>query len=142
MIETSFFKKMSKKMLSGLDADRILSEAISLPVKILFLATNIPYWLVAISAAFDWLSLTLNGDLPQDVHVCGRPELYAVGGFLVAASSTIMHGAQLRLGDCLCCAHESRIEMFHDVTWQKRFKKIDVGCAVSALLACVYCRAW
>ena len=134
--------KASKKMLSALEAERLLSESVPFIAKIMFLATNVPYWIIAFTATYDWVSLSMNGELIDDVQVCGRPELYAIGGFLVAASSTIMHGAQLRLGQCFCCAHPSRMEKFHDITWQTRFKKIDVGCAVSAVIACISCHAW
>lgn len=127
------------KLLSGLEADRQLSEAIPLWMKLTFLATNLPYWTIAWVALVDSLGPDFRG---AHVHVCGRPELYALGGFLVAASSTLMHGSQLRLGQCFCCLHPQRTELFHEASSQKLFKKVDVLCAVSALLACVACRTW
>jgi len=130
------------RLLSGLDADRVLSEAIPLWAKIVFLSTNLPYWIIAGVAGYDWLRISLFHETFAELHVCGHPALYFIGGLLVAASSTVMHGSQLRLGSCFCCAHPTRSEKFHELKWQKVFKRVDISCALSALLACVYCHSW
>lgn len=131
-----------EKLLTGLDADRVLSEVIPLWAKVVFLGTNLPYWIITCTAGYDWIRLTLLNESPADVHVCGHPALYFIAGLMVATSSTVMHGSQMRLGSCFCCAHPVRSEQFHELEWQKVFKRVDISCACLALFACVFCHAW
>jgi hypothetical protein len=134
--------KQQKVLLSGLEADRILSESIPLWVKLVFVGTNLPYWVIAFVAGYDWFLMRVYHESKEDLHVCGHPAVYFIVGLVVALSSTIMHGSQMRLGSCFCCAHPVRSEQFHEPKWQKVFKRVDIFCAISALGACVACRAW
>jgi hypothetical protein len=139
-------------LLTGIEADIYLSEQIPFIIKILFLATNLPYWILSVFALYDFVELTYfqeDADLISIHTVCGHPLFYFLIGFTVALSSTLMHGSQLRLGNCLCfCMHDhsKRIntcsDKFHEPKAQKLLKRVDITCAISALLCCVSCRAW
>lgn len=135
-------RKGDAKMLSGLEADRVLSESVPLWIKFTFLATNVPYWLIAGVAGYDYLLMLLMHETSRDLHICGHPGFYFIIGLLVATSSTVMHGSQMRLGHVFCCGHEERRDRFHEPNVQKTLKRVDIFCASSALIACVTCRAW
>lgn len=129
---------------TGLEAEHILSQQVPLVFKALFLLTNLPYWILCVVATREAIrtSFLAGGYVDAEGEVCGRPEIYAVLLFVVAASSTIMHGSQLRMGELMCCAHEERVECFHKRENLKTFKKVDISCALLASAACLVCHAW
>jgi len=135
-------ERKRSKLLAGLEADKKLSETLPLWAKLVFLATNVPYWIAAGVAGYDWFLMTAYHETKEELHICGHPAMYFIVGVAVALSSTIMHGSQMRLGSCFCCSHPTRSEQFHEPHLQKVFKRVDIFCASSAVLACIACRAW
>ena len=120
---------------SSIGADLRVSLAATLAEKLLFLATNLPYWMIFFAlvarAAVDRETI--------DDSVCGAfvGPLAPILAFFVAFSSSLMHFGQMRLGhDCGCCARDHH---FHKTPAQKRMKKFDVACASSAALVGVAC---
>ena len=108
--------------------------AVELPiwVKVLFLATNVPYIWVCF-----WLAVqpgfASNAALPSAAaSVCRMSALYVAVLGAISLSSMLMHGAQMQFL-CLCgctrsCAN--RREPRHQPTWQMRFKRLDIGVAL------------
>ena len=65
--------------------------------------------------------------------------MYAFFASLVAVTSTLMHANQLRLGTCCCTADQEAF--FVSLDAQKFTKRLDMFCATSALIACMFCRS-
>ena len=80
-----------------LAAEQGLVEATSPIVRYLFLATNIPFWLLVIEFSkdgFDSLSTLVKLDV---AGICNSPTAFIMMSVVVALASTAMHTVQLRL---------------------------------------------
>jgi len=109
--------------------------------KILFLLTNLPYWLCFYDLL--WLDdlfeeATLTEHSLHIYHMCGTTGAYAVSIFAVALASTVMHSAQLRIFSCCSCSHRH----LHRRTTQSLLKKLDVGCALWMILFFSLCQGF
>jgi hypothetical protein len=119
----------------GLSSDFKMASTISLTEKFIFMASNLPYFIMlgwGIIHTFDDVS-------DDDLHWCKHPTAYLFISLFVSFASTVMHGAQLRLGHYLCCGHEQRTETFHRPQTQVILKYFDIFCAFCASCASMYC---
>ena len=132
----------STPLLKGIEADRRLAVATSPFVKWAFLLTNAPYWILFAGALARFADEMSRDLLHVDTHWCERSEAYVVMSLLVALSSTMMHGSQMRMGHHLCCGDVDRARKFHQPSLQIRLKQFDIGCAVAATLASTTCHSW
>lgn len=119
--------------------------------KVLFLCTNLPYWLIALgSLAHDNI---LNDAIhPHLENICGLPAFYFVFATLIAFSSTAMHFSQLNIStSCGCCSSGEtpsppRRNKFDKYLRQHRtqlnLQVMDVNCATASFLSCLLCRDW
>ena len=128
----------STTLLKGIEADRRLAHAVPLSHKVAFMLTNMPYWALAAIA----LGRLVDAGLHHDHHWCEKAEVYLFLSLIVAVSSTLMHGSQLRMGHHFCCGHVERSRSFHEPHIQVQLKKLDIGCAVIAALATTTCHSW
>ena len=109
-----------------------VSDALSRPAKWAFLATNAPYWAVAVATWARASPLLVNAAAPCLLGVCSSIVFHACILSTLALASTYWHGAQLQLLYPLYrCLHQPR--------WLRRLILGDVICAVltfSVGLAC------
>eukprot|EP00937_MAST-01D_sp_MAST-1D-sp2_P005571 g5571.t1 len=135
---------------AGVRMDREMSKVVPMWKKVLFLLSNAPYFWVAL-----WMGAQLGVDtslaffLPGAAEsVCRAGPMYAFVLSVIGCTSVLMHSAQMRLlGGCLVCAREDlghvrstmgdRLQ--DSLSWQGRFKKMDVGCVFGGMFIGTVC---
>ena len=139
---------------SCLEAEQGLVAASSPIVRLLFLATNLPFWLIAVDFGREVLEANSPLQLPGR-SLCDSPLGYCLVTLAVAIASTTMHTVQLRLlpgkqsanllqqlTHCQCSAmlHPETLNKFYGKASQKRLKTMDRSCAAMSFLFFVTCR--
>ena len=138
--------------------------------KVLFLLTNVPYFVLTIWTASQ-PPVAVHPWLPAPVQlVCRMSALYAAISMAVGTSSLLLHGAALQMLDgegcrcgCKCCgsggsggggrksraARLARSEMdpfgrgdfvLHQRAWQMRWKALDFSCVLSTVVLPGFCQ--
>mmetsp|Transcript_16576 Transcript_16576/g.20474 ORF Transcript_16576/g.20474 Transcript_16576/m.20474 type:complete len:201 (-) Transcript_16576:24-626(-) len=111
--------------------------------RLVFVLTNIPYFLVALRL-FTVADGFAVGEGPSLVasYVCSTPLFIAILVLAIAIASTTMHTAQMRLGTCFCSSStgkEKFLPRFHSKDALVLFKHLDVGCVFMGLIGSVLC---
>jgi hypothetical protein len=117
----------NKFLESSMAADAALVTSVPLGVRVLFFLTNLPYWVLCFSAI---TTLSASSSSSRSSSSTCDASVYAFFASLVAVSSTVMHSTQLHL-----CGGE----MCYSKPAQSIAKRVDMSCAVLALIGCVYC---
>jgi hypothetical protein len=127
-----------------------MADELPMWMKVLFLCTNLPYWIIAIAA------LAHDNILNDAIHphlegICGLPAFYFVFALLIASSSTAMHFAQLNIStSCGCCTSRDEAQprrnkfdrYLRKHRTQLNLQVMDVNCATASFLSCLLCRNW
>ena len=137
----------SERLLHGIKQDAKMAQVTPMWQKVVFLLSNVGYFMLAI-----WcFSLTLPlRTMPHAPSSCRFGTIYYLSMGCIALASTSMHTAQMRLFGCSCChshsvedlgVHKLKTEhALHTVPWQTLFKRMDVGCVFGGLSIGTLCQ--
>lgn len=133
----------------AIEADKRMVARLDLTSRILFLLTNLPYWVVFIAAVVNAVKVQSSSpNVGRGIveSLCDMPALHVVGLFCVATASTVMHTSQMRLGGficgCACNARSKSLKRFHSPNLLKKLKALDSSCALTAVLTLGTCHGW
>ena len=100
--------------------------------RLLFLATNLPYWVVA-------LLVLSGGDVPAAPaaqcfgELCTSPNFHGPVLTMLAFVSTVWHGAQCELMEWLSCVDVA------SASRQRMLLRLDIGCSLGVSLIGIVC---
>ena len=124
-------------VLTEREADYQLSQSVSAWKKLLFLLTNVPYTIMAVSSLF-LVRVEHHAFAYMLFPLCESPTTYSVLSTCVALSSFLLHSSQVRVGHWCCST--SRARTFHRRRVQDRLDVADCACAAVAVLGAVACQ--
>ena len=129
------FEKNRSRLLHAVEKDEVHVRKIPFRYKLLFLATNLPYWLIALTFLYKHLFTQLDkdiGDLNSELPMICTWNFYLDFVILfLAFASTTMHTCQMRVLplDKNCCSK-------HHLTV---LKEMDLGCCAAAFVHGAIC---
>jgi hypothetical protein len=115
----------------------MLSQNVEPWKKLLFLLTNLPYTVMAVSSFF-LTKVEHNAYANALVPLCESAQTYSFLAVCVACSSLLLHSSQVRVGHWCCST--ARARTFHRRRVQDRLDVADCACAAVAVLGAVACQ--
>jgi hypothetical protein len=121
------------------EADYLLSQSVEPWKKLLFLLTNIPYVLLALSAII--LNRVEHQAWPPFfASICASSSTYTALATAVACTSIMLHTSQCRVGHWCCST--SRARTLHRRRVQDRIDLADCVCASLACVGTIICHGF
>jgi len=112
-----------------------VASALSDWAKLVFLATNLPYFGVG-----GWILASHPVPAPGAVSCCASAAAHGCIVLSLAVVSTYWHGAQCQCAPSLYCyQRETGTARLHSVSWLKRMVMADISCALLTVGVGIFC---